>query len=279
MQDRGDHGRDNMNLAEIPITLLADRVPKGVNTLVFNTEHGQLTVSGSSDYGLPMACDADIIVALLYLTKRENDFTDPKVKFTRYEVLDILRWKKDGKNYRRVDDALERWVGVTLRYNNCWFDNTVKRRVDASFHILESVVVYDRETRKAVRTVQPDLPFSTFTWNSIFFESCRASYVKRLDIDTYFSLNSSISRQMMRFLDKRLYVRNTWTFGLREFAFENVGLGRNYTDVHLRKKLQVGFDELLNVGFINSAEFISVKRGEWSVKIVGGKPPLRQGQE
>ena len=33
---------------------------------------------------------------------------------------------------------------------------------------------------------------------------------------------------MYRFLDKRFYVRADWVFDLKEFAFENVGLSRNY---------------------------------------------------
>ncbi len=258
-----------MNLAEIPITLLADRVPKGVITLVFNTEHGRLTVSGSSDYGLPLAVDGDIIVALLYLTKRANDFTDPTVNFTKHEIIELLRWKKSGGNYQRIEDGLKRWVGVTLRYDGCWYDNAIKRKGDASFHILESVVTYDSEVRAHAKTLQRDLPFGQFSWNKIFFESCRAGYIKKLDIEAYFSLNSSISRQMMRFLDKRLYVRNDLTFGLREFAWENVGLSRNYSDLDLRKKLKVGFDELRDAGFLKSAEFVSKKRGEWTIRVVG----------
>ena len=34
-------GRDEMNLAEFPITLLADRVPEGCKTLVFEDRHGK----------------------------------------------------------------------------------------------------------------------------------------------------------------------------------------------------------------------------------------------
>jgi hypothetical protein len=273
-----DHGRDNMNLAEVPITLLADRVPKGVGTLVFKTAHGQVTVSGSSKYGLPLAGDADIIVGLIYLTKRENDFTNPKVNFNRCELIELMEWKKTGGNYKRLDDGLQRWVGTTLEYENSWYDNTVKRTTDATFHILESVVVYDRELRRHARTMQRELPLSQFVWNGIFFESCQSNYIKKLDIEIYFSLNSSISRQMMRFLDKRLYVRKDLTFGLREFAWENVGLSRNYSDLDLRKKLKVGFDELREVGFLKSAEFISVRRGEWTIRVVGGKNLGRGGR-
>jgi hypothetical protein len=52
-------GRDEMNLAEFPITLLADRAPEGVKTLVFEDKHGTLTVVGSDDYGLPTAPDSE----------------------------------------------------------------------------------------------------------------------------------------------------------------------------------------------------------------------------
>jgi hypothetical protein len=36
-------GRDEMNLAEYPITLLTERVPQGCKTLVFEDQHGTLT--------------------------------------------------------------------------------------------------------------------------------------------------------------------------------------------------------------------------------------------
>ena len=77
-------GRDEMNLAEFPITLLTDYPPEGVKMLVFEGRHGKLTVVGSEDLGLPTAPDSDVIVALLHLTKTRNDFTDPTVSFSQY---------------------------------------------------------------------------------------------------------------------------------------------------------------------------------------------------
>src|SRR4051794_11468876 len=113
-------GRDEMNLAEFPITLLSDRADRDVKTIVFEGEHGQLTITGSDDHGLPTAADSDVIVALIQLTKVKNDFTDPTVTFTRYEVLELLGWPNDGRHYRRLDESLRRWVGVTLRYDESW---------------------------------------------------------------------------------------------------------------------------------------------------------------
>ncbi len=44
-----------MNLAEFPITVLADRAPQGAKTLIFHAGQGQLTITGSDAFGLPTA--------------------------------------------------------------------------------------------------------------------------------------------------------------------------------------------------------------------------------
>src|SRR5579884_3759312 len=110
---RTNGGRDELNLAEFPITLLSDRVPDGCKTLifedkVFDQQAGEMvirkvTVTGSDAYGLPTAVDDEILVALLQLTKLDG-FRDPKVHFSRYEVLQILGWKDGGKNYVRIEE-------------------------------------------------------------------------------------------------------------------------------------------------------------------------------
>src|SRR4051794_38551372 len=109
-------GRDEMNLAEFPIALLADRAPKGQKTLYFEDQHGRLTVTGSDAYGLPTATDTDVIVALIYLTKIKNDFRDVKVNFSRYEIIKLLKWRDESDSYRRLDQSFKRWGGVWLVY-------------------------------------------------------------------------------------------------------------------------------------------------------------------
>ena len=234
-------GRDEMNLCEFPIATLADWVPPGIKTMVFEDRHGKLTVSGSDDYGLPAAPDSDVIVGLIQLTKLRNDFTDPTVEFSRYELLKLLGWPDQKHYYQRLTESLHRWVGVTLRYDGTWWDNRRKRRVDASFHILECVILPDKN--------DPMIE-SSFTWNKIFFKSCRDGNLKRLDLDTYFALKSAISKQLYRFLDKRFYVRRDLTFDLRELAHERIGMSRKYAPWKIKQELQPALDELEEVGFL-----------------------------
>jgi hypothetical protein len=260
-------GRDEMNLAEFPITLLADYAPKHEKTLCFRGGNGQLTVTGSDAYGLPTALDADVIVALIYLTKLRNNFQDVKVNFSRYELLKLLNWPDKGSSYNRLDQALNRWAGVLLVYDKCWWNNKTKRYVSAKMHILESVVI--TEPGQA-RGGQSNLPLSTFTWNKTFIESCQADNLRQLDLDEYFSLKSAISKRLYRFLGKRFYVQAEWSFDLAEIAFDRVGLSRSYTDAgKIKEKLQPAIAELERIGFLKplsrGERYSRVDRGQWTV--------------
>ena len=253
--------------------------------MVFEDRHGKLTVVGSDDLGLPTALDADVIVGLIQLTKLRNDFTDPTVTFTRYELLKLLGWEDRGWNYRRLSESLHRWAGVTLRYDGCWWDNKRKRRASASFHILDEVVLPDKDDPGIV---------SSFTWGKKFFKSCRDGNLKRLDLDTYFALKSAVSKQLYRHLDKRFYLRPEWTYDLRELAFEHVGMSRNYAPRKselafehvgmsrnyaprkIKQELNRALEELEAIGFLEpmaaADRYTRTGRGAWNIRLARKLP-------
>jgi hypothetical protein len=271
MRDEGEDlrrvGRDEMNLCEFPIASLADRVPEGCKTMVFEDRHGRLTVSGSDAYGLPAAPDSDVIVGLIQLTKLRNDFTNPTVEFTRYELLRLLGWPDQTRYYRRLTESLRRWVGVTLYYDGCWWDNKRKRRVSASFHILDEVILPDEK--------DPGIE-SSFTWGKKFFKSCRDGNLKRLDLDTYFALKSAVSKQLFRFLEKRFYLRRDWTLDLQELAHERVGMSRTYAAWKIKQKIQPALDELEEIGLLEpmsaADRYSKTGRGAWNIRLVRKLP-------
>jgi hypothetical protein len=244
-------GRDEMNLAEFPIALLTDRAPEGQKTLCYEDRHGKLTITGSDAYGLPTAADADILVALIQLTKQKNNFTEPQVNFTRYELIKILDWQDIGKSYRRLAESLNRWATVSLRYQGTWWNNRTRRNVSVTMHILDSVVLYDRTDDSG----QGGLLLSSFRWNQIFLESCQAGNLKRLDLGVYFSLKHPTSKRLYRFLDKRFHSKPSkpeYAFPLEEIAFTRVGLSQGYAGNagKLKEKLQPAIAELEAIGFL-----------------------------
>ena len=271
-------GRDEMNLAEFPIALIADRVPTGQKTLYFEDKHGRLTVTGSDAYGLPTATDADVIVALIYLTKLRNGFTDVKVHFSKYELIKLLNWPDDGAYYKRLDLSLNRWGGVWLVYDKCWWNNRLKRFTSAKMHIIDTVDFAEPDGRG--RGGQSHLPLSTFTWNKTFIESCQADNLRQLDLDEYFSLKSAVSKRLYRFLGKRFYLQREWTFDLDEIAFDRVGLSRSYKGNagKIKEKLQPAIAELERIGFLKplgrNDRYTRIDRGQWSIRLARQSPAL-----
>jgi len=230
--------KDELNLAEFPIAALTDRIPDGQNTLVFEDHLEQrdgppivrrLSISGHGKLGLPAALDDQVIVGLIQLTKRQNNFTNSRVYFSRYELIEMLGWPQDGHSYRRIEEALNRWVGVVLSYENAWWDNSEKSWVDETFHIIDNVTLYDRE--KAMNKARsakskPPKPLSSFKWNDVMFRSFQSGNLKQLDLEYYLSLRLPTAKRLYRFLDKRFYHRERVDFDLRILACEHVGMSR-----------------------------------------------------
>lgn len=267
-----------MNLAEYPIALLADRAPDGMKTLVYHDRDETLTITGSDLLGLPTSLDVDVIIGLLHLTKTKSNFESMTVQFTRYELIRILGWPDRGYYYERLTESLNRWVGVTLLYKKSWWDNETKTKGNHSFHILESATVIEQEQRRGCQAKQIALPLSSVRWSNEFFQSFKANNLKKLDLKVYFSLKSSITKQLYRFLDKRFYKKAEWSFDLRVLACEHVGMSRNYECWRLKQKLQPAIDELTATGFLKAMpadkQFKRTGRGQWTVSFArGGSVP------
>src|SRR4051812_28284754 len=141
-------GKDEMNLAEFPITLLTDRVPRGQKVIkyqdqIYDEKAGRavtrkLTISADEAHGLPTAVDDDVILALIQVTKVNNNFTSREVEFSRLELIKMLDWPDSGFSYRRLTTSLKRWLGVSLVYENAWWDRKQQGWTTKGFHIIDN---------------------------------------------------------------------------------------------------------------------------------------------
>jgi len=280
-------GRDELNLAEFPSAAISHRLPDGCKELVYQDrirDQGtgemvprKLTITGDATHGLPTPLDDDVIVALMYVTKEANDFTSRVVPFSRMAVVDLLGWSHNGQSLRRLDESLNRWLGVTLRYHNAWWDKSTQSWVSENFHILDNVTLYEQQQARRIKrnTAQGSLPLSTFAWNDVVFRSFQSENLKRLDLSLYFKLSLAPSKRAYRFLDKRFYRGQTLRFDLRDFACEHIGFSRDYTAAKIKEKLQPALDELEAIGFLEplsrEIRYEKVARGEWKIVLVQGK--------
>ena len=281
-------GRDEMNLVEFPFATLSERSGES-KVLEFQVDEydrvagkpviRKLTVTGDAKYGLPTAKDEEVYLALLQVTKLHSDFSDPKVYFTRSELIKLMGWKNRDWSYHRIATALYRLTGVRLFYENAWRDNTKKRfRSQGGFGLLDSFEIRDGRIRS------PDgdetLRLSEFRWNSVIFESFQSGYLKKLDYSKVRELGA-IARRMYRYLDKHFHPphRTTLTPNLKVFAFEHVGVSRKNDAAQIRRTLTKPIEELVKHQFIlpcrERFRKVPGQRGEWEVEfsLAGHLPP------
>jgi hypothetical protein len=270
-------GRDEMNLVEFPITLLTDRVPKDQKEAVYQDEiydertgltlTRKLTIQ-AGNCGLTTAIDDEVILALIQLTKRNNNFTNRKVDFSRLELIKALNWPNTGQSYDRIKTSLDRWTSVFLQYENAWRDNRTKTWKTIGFHIIDKYELNDSRTTGE----QLDLIPSYIVWGEDIFESFQAGYLKPLDYDLCMGLSNSTAKRMYRFLDKRFYHKPDLTFDLKELAHEHIGLGRHYEGpAHLKRNLIPAITELEKVGVLeplSEAERFPKDGKNWKVRLI-----------
>ena len=271
-------GKDEMNFAEFPIALLTDRAPKGQRIIkfedqVFDERRKKLiprkrVIEGSEEYGLPTATDDTVVLALIQLTKLKSDFTKREVEFTRLELINLLGWPNEGKNYDRIKLSLLRIKGVTYIYDNAWWDARQKKWTTRAFSILDNVEINDSRSANGQNGLFP----SRIVWNEVVFDSFQTGFLRNIDFQLCMRLEHPTALRLYRFLGKRFYLKPDWTFNLKELAYEHIGLGRNYEGgIQIARKLQPAIDELEGIGFLDplpeSDRFLKKGR-EWSIRFV-----------
>ncbi len=276
--------RDEMNLAEFPLTVLSTRVDPKVKTLEFSdqlrTKNGDVVerkwvITGADKFGLPTSTDDDVILGLIRLSM-DDGFRNRKVYFSRYELLKALRWSTEGRSYSRLTKSLDRLSGVRIRAANSFYDNSSKTYQTCNFGIVDSYEINDHRSKNP----KGETPRSFFVWSEIIFDSFRAGFIKKLDLDLYFSLKSAVSRRLYRYLDKHFYYKTVIEKPLMLLAFEKLGLSRSYRFVSsIKQQLEPAIEELTRCGFLSRCEVIG--KGEQAVirfvagaQVVPGSPPV-----
>src|SRR3984957_19834012 len=127
---RYPEGRDEMNLADFPISALqrtqkSDEDGRKLDRLEFQASRydptirqrvqQKVTLTSTARDGLPTPADEHVILALLYLAKHADNFTEPTVHFAPSQLFDIMGWAPNGRSYTRLRDVLRRLKSLTIR--------------------------------------------------------------------------------------------------------------------------------------------------------------------
>src|SRR5947209_5744772 len=217
-ESRYRDGRDEMNLADFPISALpraqkSDGAGGKVDRMEFTASRydpaarqrvrQRVTLTSTARDGLPTPADEHVILALLYVAKHSTDFAEATVHFAPSQLFEIMGWAPNGRSYTRLRDVLRRLKSLTIRYENAWWD-IVGRGYEEE--VATGIISAYRIARQVSgpRTAATALE-SWVTWTQAFHESLKNGNIKRLNLEVFFKLSSPTAQRMYRFLDKRFY--------------------------------------------------------------------------
>jgi hypothetical protein len=248
--------RDEMNLAEFPLTVLSTRTDPSKKTLEFKDsvrgKNGEILerswiITGADKFGLPTASDDEVLLGLLKLTV-DSGIRERKIFFTRYELLRTLKWTTEGRSYQRLQKALDRLSGVRIKATNAFFDNENKAHSTRNFGIIDG---YEIHSGKDVNEKT-----SFFTWSETIFKSFQVGFIKKLDLDFYLDLQSAVAKRLYRYLDKHFWYKSKLEFDLFTLAHEKLGVPRTYQFASsIKQLLDPAFEELKERNFISGFSY------------------------
>ncbi|MBI3353685.1 MAG: replication initiator protein A, partial [Nitrospirae bacterium] len=189
--------KEEMNIAEYPLTLLSKRIPEGLKTIEYNdwvTINGKQVplswvVTGSDKYGLPTSEDQDFFIALIKIW-HEEDFKDRIIPIKSiYSVLKELGLP-DTKHYRnRFKLSLDRLTGLYITAKNAFWDYEDRCYLtDIGFHIFDKYELKKDEESNIIS--------GYIEVNGFFYRSVKKGYLKNLDYDFYLKLPDGLPRRL-----------------------------------------------------------------------------------
>ncbi len=291
-------GRDELNLADFPISVLQRQQPLDEDgakrdTAVYEASRydrdarqrrqQRVILETSSRYGLPTPADENVVLALLHVAKHTHNFADPVVPFAPRQLFKIMGWAPNSRSYDRLRDVLRRLKALVIRYENSWWDIAGRGyEAEVATGILSE---YELGRQVAGRRKGAAAPSCWVCWSPRFQQSLASGNLKKLDLERLFSLRLPTAQRMYRFLDKRFYPPHqppTVEMDLIDFACGHIGLTRVDNVAELKRRLAPAVQELEAIGFIEKTDpaerYQKVRPGVWRVRFRPGPQFLARGR-
>ncbi|MGI8540561.1 MAG: plasmid replication initiator TrfA [Rubrobacteraceae bacterium] len=203
------------------------------------------TVRASSGLGLPGTLDQDVYVALLRLIDRQGVIPEDRwISFSLYEMVQLLNRTHGGRDYQQLKRSLDRMAGTRIQSKNAFYHKNSKTFMDGTFGLLDQVQHSETLDNAGRSTEKTRVQLSEY-----FVSSYRSDYLKGLDVDFYYSLNSAVAKRLYRFIDKKRNRQRTWQVDLFSLR-DRIPLSNYKYPSKIREKLAPAHEELTEKGFL-----------------------------
>lgn len=227
------------------------------------------TIIGHHENGLPTTADLDKYLAfqliVAELKKKCGSITNP-VGFTTYQLLKVLGQTPSGKNYRDVEEWLDRMSATWIKSEGAVYFAKTKRYAKDRFHVFDRVVT-------AGQDVDGSIADRNFVWLSSWqLENLNHNYVLPIDLGEYQRLKSPIAKAMVPLLYVWFYVSKRSVQKRYTDLCQLLSI-RSYPQIsRAREKLSPGMNELTEVGYLSEWQLTrTIDKTDFKIVMSRGK--------
>lgn len=194
--------------------------------------------------------DQDVYVAIKALVQMRGGMPkDGRLRFTVYELLQLLGLADNGQNFVRVREALLRIGKTQVDAENAFYNKSNLSYESEHFNVWR--VSFKGNIDKFGRASERH----TIRFDEVIIRSYMAGYVKQLDVNFYLSLDKTHARSMYRCVDSKRGDDLAWSVELTVLR-ELLGMKATYRyPSKIKEKLQGAVKELKHKGFLRSVTF------------------------
>jgi hypothetical protein len=190
---------------------------------------------------------------------QENDWTS-NLEISKYATLKGCKMNAGGANLRRVEDSIDRWSNVRIKYDGNFYQD--KKYVYKKFGIINNA---NALRGRANNICGFQLSFNE-EWLSIFKES---KFYEWLDFDLMTRLRQPIAIRMYEYLTKSFINRNSFSIDAHKMA-SKIPIQRQYAS-QILLLVEGAMDKISKVK-PNLFSMKSIKKGRNSIILQFYKP-------
>jgi plasmid replication initiation protein len=259
------------NLEEFPFFQLGRKRQEGTATYERTIEGKNASLLkqrfevSASKYSLPGPLDMDVYLAVLELLEIRGGMPEGgRLYFSLYELLQILGWRPGGRTYANLKESLRRIALTGIESENAFYSKGEDRLITDSFRLWS---VHFSETTTKGRDSGSSSSRHYIRFDEWFIRSFQDHYLKGLDTNFYWELDSPLSRRLYRLVDHKIRDSQNglkWEADLFELQ-RQLPLAKYPYASKVKTVLKPAHKELVEKGFLANVEYLSRNRVVYAI--------------
>lgn len=208
----------------------------------------RMEISAPGKYRLPGRFDYDVYSAVLELLEIRGGIPESgTLGFSLHELILLMDLEPSGRTYEEVKRSLRRIAATVLESDNAFWSNGAQRHISDTFRLWD--VTFDAVTDKNGYGSRHRIEFGT-----LFKRSFEERYLRGLDIEFYWGLDSPVAKRLYRLVDLKRAGTPTWGTDLFELQ-KQIPIGPYAYVSKIKEKLNAAHEELIERGFLSGMTY------------------------